>query len=298
VALNWRDRAELLARYTGNRLRTWWLASVVGIGGLLTGFWTIPFLLRRQYMTDMGWEKLPNYWQPLFPGHVGDRMAHLAHGVSSILGQHPNPVGHPVLQAGSTTPADMTLVIALAFLGVGTSIVYRRRFGIWVSLVALTLAVGVVVTPQGRLWNARLLPFWYLCLYFLAAIAVVELVSAVAVLARKDRPSRGVLVGGPIVAALLTIAIVALPLRALPFGSTSADGSKYSWLGLSTGDKSVVPDWARWNFSGYERKAAYPEYRSIITTMADIGRADGCGRADWEYESDLNRYGTPMAAIR
>jgi hypothetical protein len=297
VALNWRDRAELLARYTGNRLRTWWLASVVGVGGLLTGFWTIPFLLRRQYMTDMGWEKLPNYWQPLFPGHVGDRMAHLAHGVSSILGQHPNPVGHPVLQAGSTTPADMTLVIALAFLGVGTSIVYRRRFGIWVSLVALTLAVGVVVTPQGRLWNARLLPFWYLCLYFLAAIAVVELVSAVAVLARKDRPSRGVLVGGPIVAALLTIAIVALPLRALPFGSTSADGSKYSWLGLSTGDKSVVPDWARWNFSGYERKAAYPEYQDVVSAMRKVGEQRGCGRAMWEYSGDLDRFGTPMALM-
>ena len=50
VALHWRDRDELLTRYTGNRLRAWWVASVVGIGALLTGFWTIPFLLRRQYL--------------------------------------------------------------------------------------------------------------------------------------------------------------------------------------------------------------------------------------------------------
>ena len=30
----------------------------------------------------------------------------------------PAPVGHPVLQAGSSTPADMTLVVLLAFIGV------------------------------------------------------------------------------------------------------------------------------------------------------------------------------------
>jgi hypothetical protein len=298
VALNWRDRTELLARWGANRLRGWWLVSVVGIGGLLTGFWTIPFVLRRQYMTDMGWEKLPNFWQPLFPGHIGDRMAHVVHWASKLIGHHPNPVGHPVLQAGSTTPADMTLVVVLALLGVGTSIAYRRRFGIWLSWVALSLAVLFGVTPQGRLWNARLLPFWYLCLYFLAGLAVVELVSAVAVLARKDRPSRGVLVGGPVVASLLTLVIIALPLRALPLGTTSADGTKYSWLGLlSTHDRSNVPGWAEWNFSGYERKDAYPEYQDVVSAMRKVGEQRGCGRAMWEYSGDLDRFGTPMALM-
>ena len=131
-------------------------------------------------------------WIDLPEQDIGDRMAHLAHGLSSMLGGHPAPVGHPVLQAGSTTPADMTLVAALALLGVGTSIAYRRRFGIWVSLVALTLAVGVVVTPQGRLWNARLLPFMYLSVFLLAAIAVGELARSLAVLTSRDpeRPSR------------------------------------------------------------------------------------------------------------
>ncbi len=36
-------------------------------------------------------------------------------------------------------------------------------------------AVGFRYMPQGRLWNARLLPFWYLCLYLLAAVGVAEL---------------------------------------------------------------------------------------------------------------------------
>lgn len=299
AALKWRDRARLVDASTDNRLRAWWIAGVVGVGSLLSGFWTIPFVLRRQYMTDMGWEKLPNYWQPLFPGHVGDRMAHVAHWVSNLFGGDPGPVTHPVLQAGSSTPADMTLVLALAVLGVATSIVYRRRFGIWVSLVALVLAVAFVATPQGRLWNARLLPFWYLCLYLLAALAVAELIGAVAVLLQRDRdqPSRVTMVVGPVVATLLTAVLVALPLRALPFGDTSADGTRYSWLGYSTGDRSVVPDWAKWNFSGYERKDAYPEYQSVVSAMRKLGDERGCGRAMWEYAGDLDRFGTPMALM-
>jgi hypothetical protein len=61
-----------------------------------------------------------------------------------------------------------------------------------------------------------------------------------------------------------------------------------------------VRDWARWNYSGYERKAAYPEYHSLIEMMEGVA-ADpdlGCGRAMWEYENErLNAYGTPMAPM-
>ena len=35
---------------------------------------------------------------------------------------------------------------------------------------------------------------------------------------------------------------------------------------------SFVDSWAQWNYSGYERKAAYPEYRTIVTTMAERRR--------------------------
>ncbi len=31
--------------------------------------------------------------------------------------------------------------------------------------------------------------------------------------------------------------------------------------------------------------------------MEEVGAEHGCGRAHWEYESDLNRYGTPMAMM-
>ncbi|MEL7206692.1 MAG: hypothetical protein AAGK32_00405, partial [Actinomycetota bacterium] len=87
-------------------------------------------------------------------------------------------------------------------------------------------------------------------------------------------------------------------------GTTTATGD-YRWLGFETSaaDLNFVDGWARWNYAGYERKAGndsgggYDEYHGIVTTMADVGEDRGCGRAMWEYESELDRYGTPMALM-
>jgi hypothetical protein len=69
---------------------------------------------------------------------------------------------------------------------------------------------------------------------------------------------------------------------------------------VSAADRNIVRDWARWNYSGYERKAAFPEYAGLVEMMQDVA-ADptlGCGRAMWEYENErLNTYGTPMAPM-
>ncbi|MEY2471684.1 MAG: hypothetical protein QOK28_1013, partial [Actinomycetota bacterium] len=43
---------------------------VFGVGGLLAGFWVVPFLMRLAYTNDMGWEKLVDYGHQLFP-HQG-----------------------------------------------------------------------------------------------------------------------------------------------------------------------------------------------------------------------------------
>ena len=68
-------------------------------------------------------------------------------------------------------------------------------------------------------------------------------------------------------------------------------------LAIDVQGRNFVTDWSRWNYSGYERKTAYPEYRGIVTTMAAVGREHGCGRSLWEYSPDLNDYGTPMALM-
>ena len=269
----------LLLRADRTRLR--WTLSAGFVGAALTGFWTVPFVLRRAYLNDMGWEKKHELLEGLFPGPIGE-------GLTRALGG----------AATGAVAGDLTLVTVLAVVGAGISLVARRRLGTFLTIMAAVAAVGYVVAPQGRLWNARLLPFWYLSLYLLAAVAVAELAVAVATLVARDpeRPSPvpGALVG--LLAGAVALVALALPLRALPFGQASADGT-YRWAGISTADRSFVPDWARWNYSGYERKDEYPEYRGLIETMDAVGRREGCGRAMWEYHPDLDAYGTPMAPM-
>jgi hypothetical protein len=251
------------------------------VGALLTSFWTVPFLLRRPYMNDMGWAKLTTYWENIFPGRLGLWLTQNFGG-----------------QGTAEVRDDLTLVVVLAVIGVVTSIVYRRHLGIFLGVLAAVVAALFVVAPQGRLWNARLLPFWYLCLYLLAAVAVAEVILSIASLMarRPDEPDRRALWGGPALAGLVVLVSVGLPLRSLPFGQESADGS-YSWAGFGTTERSFVPGWAEWNYSGTERKPAYPEFQALMASMNDLGGSRGCGRAMWEYDSELNRYGTTMALM-
>ena len=68
---------------------------------------------------------------------------------------------------------------------------------------------------------------------------------------------------------------------------------------------SFVPSWAEWNYAGYDGKKsdgtyfkpAYPEYESVINMMSKVGDNYGCGRVMWEYEPELDRFGTPMALM-
>jgi hypothetical protein len=130
---------------------------------------------------------------------------------------------------------------------------------------------------------------------------VLEIARAISVLVAKDvdMPVRSVVAGSPLVLLALGLTVVGMGLHVLPFGHTRAADGRYHWLGFSTTDKSYIPDWSRWNFSGYERKAAYPEYRALVSTMASLGSSSkhGCGRAMWEYESQLDQFGTPMALM-
>ena len=186
----------------------------------------------------------------------------------------------------------------------------RIRVGLWLGLVTVLMAFAFIAAPESRLWNARMLPFYYLLLCLLAAIGVAELSRAIALLASRDpeRPLLSVNTGVTAFSLLVAVIVVGLPLRALPGETSDTDG--FHWkpevLGvslplptISTGaDANPAPDWARWNYSGYEGKPAYPEYYRLATTMQRVGQEHGCGRAMWEYDDPrLERYGTPMAPM-
>ena len=248
-----------------------YLAWVLPVGGLVTAFWTVPFYLRHSYMNDMGWEKKTNYANYLF--------------------------SRSTLDAQLSNKPGIEYLLALAAVGALLALVYRRRGGLFWLAMGVVAAIGFLYMPQGRLWNARLLPFYYLSIYLLGAVGVAELGRTVARLLSSDvrRPVRPVLWTTALGATVVWLVVLGLPLHSLPFGSM--DGTTFRWGPLSTKDSSFVTGWAKWNFTGYEGKAAYPEYYAMTQTMAQVGRDHGCGRAMWEHEEQHDRYGTPMALM-
>jgi hypothetical protein len=249
-----------------------YMATVLPVGGLITAFWTGPFYLRSSYMTDMGWEKLTNYSDSLFA------RTHLAPQLSDRPG--------------------IQYLLILGAVGALMALAYRRRGSIFWLVMAFVTAIAFVYVPQSRLWNARLLPFYYLAIYLVGAAGIAEVGRTLAKVIATDpkRPPRLALwlTAGLGLGAWLIV--LGLPLHSLPFGTLDASGT-YSWGPLSTKDSSFVTSWANWNFTGYEGKAAYPEYYAVTKTMENVGEQYGCGRAMWEYSDQLNNYGTPMALM-
>jgi hypothetical protein len=271
--------AVLLVALRASVARALFAAPVVVLGCLLTAFWSVPFFLRRELLTDMGWERLGP-----------------ANGFFDLLS---NPTR--ITDYGEwLVPGDTRWVFVLAMVGTVLSVVFRIRFGIFLTAMAVVFAGAFVFDAAAvvNIWNARLLPFYYLCLYLLAAIGVAEVLRSIGELVSPaTRSVRGMVeVGGSAVALAGALVLVALPLRTLPFGTTDADGT-YRWGFLETKDDSFVDSWVAWNFNGYERKPAYAEYHGIVSTMKQLGETSGCGRAHWEYQKELDRYGTPMALM-
>jgi hypothetical protein len=260
-----------------------WLSPVLVVGGLLSSFWVIPFALRHTYVNDMGWEKLPYF------GQEGESWG-------------------KYLFPKATPDVDLRWVFGLAMVGVGLSLALRFRVGIFLAVVTVATGLAFWLVPEGRLWNGRLLPFYYLTLMLLAALAVSEAVRLIAELSnprqRAGTPSGVATALGSLAVVLL---IVGMPLGVIPFDeraeATAEGGSAgYAWpsfspVQLHASPESFVKGWANWNYSGYESKDNYREYYDVVQTMGRLGDDSGCGRAFWEYEKELDRYGTPMALM-
>jgi hypothetical protein len=256
----------------------WSIVAMVGIVGAgLAAFWFVPFILRLPYSNDMGWERTFNYLDNLFPFLRHDDAAPVA------------------------ATSHLKIVFPLAALGVVLGLVRKRRGVVVLTAIALLMAVGFRFVPAGPIWNARLLPFWYLFCYFLAGVAIAEVSLLVRDLFTEPEVETRSNVAPVIAAAsafLSVIVLAGVPLGVFSTGRIDLPGpAAIPFPKLRADSTNFVPSWARWNFSGYERKPDYPEFREAVNTMARVGRTEGCGRAMWEYEPELNRYGTPMALM-
>jgi hypothetical protein len=271
--------------------RRWWrrlewsaVAGLLGVG--LTAWWLLPFYAEQSYTTNMGYTKVFGYPRLLFP-----------------------------MSAYWMLAAD---AVALVFL-----VVRRNRVALFLSVMAGLSAIAMIVDPASKLYNVRFLPLWFLCLYLLAGYALAEVVALVSrwwrrrrlnVWVRSVRARLGTVdrlawapgmrvtrfrrpvpvavaagaVVGPLVA-LAAVCLVVVPPLALP-------ASTLAKVGVTVG-ANQPSSWAAWNYSGYQRKASYPEFQAVMQMMSSVGTTHGCGRAMWEYDPSLNRFGTPESLM-
>ena len=272
---------------------------VIGTAILLSAFWVVPFVLNHSYMTDMKYEPQPTGYSESFID-----MFFPLHTVFDVV------------------------ITGFAIVGFLSALWRRNSTASWMGIYGVILAIGVFVAREslpiiGLLWNPRILPFLYLLRYMLMMIGIYETVIAVARFASLERaaarvaktgevqtlaPSpRGRLnfnVATAVVVTLLAISIVGFRFQELPLATlrTAQDGSVRYGIGpfsVPSSNDGFVDGWARWNFTGYEGKNAYGEYRTIVETMKQIGEDPrlGCGRALWENNGELNKYGTTMGLM-
>ncbi|MGH9051566.1 MAG: hypothetical protein ACRDWX_00895 [Acidimicrobiia bacterium] len=208
------------------------------IGFALAGFWALPLVARIGLTADMHWVPLAG-WEEIFPTEIWP-VAML--GIPAI--------GWTIWRAGR----DRTETLPL----------------LWLSLVPVAayflLPVAAEALPRvGKLWNGRLLPFWFYGLHVFAGLGVGLAIGAVA----RALPPRRWILG----AATLGAAIV--------------------FLGTALAGMSFIPGWAAWNYSGYEGKEGWPEYQALMQEMDRLPP----GRVQWEASNELNQFGTPMSPM-
>ena len=251
----------------------WWTGSTVGLGLLLSGWWLVPFGIRLPYSTSLRYQNVTTYVHILFP------------------------------------EADLWALVLAASLWCSPAPLRRSRFGLFIAVMGGLSAGALILDPQGSLYNVRLLPLWFLCVYLMVGWGFAVSCNLVALRWRQrrsmlwswrfadavlnhrplpPRPRVAPWAPGAVWGALLAVfgaLLVVIPPFFVPAGA----------LPVSAG--SPMSSWAGWNYSGVEGKPAYPEYRGLMATMGRMGHRYGCGRAMWEYGPSLDRFGTPMALM-
>jgi hypothetical protein len=255
----------------------WWAVPTVVVGGFIAAWWALPFEVRFPYVTNMGYTRNTDFLAGLFP---------------------------------MSNPND-TWLFVLAAVGAVLSLANRRRIGEFFAIMALLSALAFRFMPQSILWNNRVLPFWFLSLYLLAGLAVAELYWLLAQRSTNYLVTlRAAMLPAPLIVLVLVLVWVGFPLRILPGEHAVANGN-YEFLGIPQKSESYIPSWISWNYSGYQAgctslapdpgegaacaKTRWPEYEDIVAALGKISKTYGCGDLMWEYQSQMNNYGTPDA---
>ena len=270
----------------------WRRALPIWLGGLaISGFWVLPLLARLGFSSDMAWVPLVA-WDQLFPLEIWLLLVPAIAGAVWTWGRTPRAL--PVM--------TLTLI----------PIIYYPLPSILPDLLP------GIFNARWKLWNGRLLPFWYFGVTFFAAIALGGVVMWLArrlperisgILPRVAGTTAGIVavvllakepnVPNTVVWAFAVAVVGALLLSMMWLKSVDSKvflamgGAGVLALGAVAGI-TIMNGWARWNYTGYEGKARWPEYEALMATATS--QLDP-GRIHWEYDRTMNDFGSPMALM-
>ena len=260
-------------------------------GFALAAFWALPLLASVAFSSDMGWTPLRTL-EEILPVEIWLLLPLALGGVIWLARRTPRVVP----------------IIIMTFL----PLVYYPLPNL------ITEAFPELFTDsRWKLWNGRLLPYWYFGVAFLAGTAV----GVIARWVTRQLPGRvsahvprGLFLGAGLLAVYLaatnagapqwlpwaigvvTVAVLGgsllWPGPALTRSVTTSVAVSVLALGALAG-VSFVSGWARWNYAGYEAKDPWPEYEEFMGTMSGLEP----GRVQWEYSKDHDRFGTTMSLM-
>ena len=269
-----------------------WRTLVVWLWGFaIAAFWALPLLARIGLTSDMAWTPLSR-WEEIFPVELWLLL--------------------PIAIPGAIWALRKTSRAAPMIGATLLPVIYYP-----LPTVLPDLFPNMFSGAGWKLWNGRLLPYWYFGVAFFAAIGF----GAAVVWMSRRLPSQisklwaslvlGVafaVAAGLIadssefppwawgVAAAVGIGVVAASLLAPAMVNTrnflTTTAVAIVVLGATAG-VTFIDGWSRWNYEGYEAKESWPEYQSL---MVELDRLPD-GRVMWENNSGLNKYGTPMSPM-
>ncbi len=258
-------------------------------GFAVSAFWALPLLARIGYTADMAWSPL-RAWDEIFPVEVWMLLPAALVGLVWTARRR---------ETSGTGPIWIMMMLPAAYF--------------WLPWLARELEI---FDGTWKLWNGRLLPFWFFGLAFFAGIGVA---AAARTVARRlpERLPPWVMLGWVGVAgivgafwriypdarwwafgigglALLAFGVLQWSETRLPTTVTIAVFAGLFVVAQSVAGVSFIAGWARWNFSGYEAKPGFSEYQALMNTIDTLPP----GRIQWEANNEMDRqYGTPMALM-
>ncbi len=257
-------------------------------GFAISAFWALPLIARIGLTADMGWSPLRK-WEELLPTELWFMLPLAFVGV--VLGSRKARLGPIYL---------MAIVPTLYY---------------WLVTALPKWFPDVVGTGAWKLWNGRLIPYWYFSVFFFMGLGLVVLwerlaarlpvrvqlaiplgmiaavlagASGIAYLLGRDRAN--LLLVGAAAAAVAAVGAGWLRLPTMEVGALLA--SAFVVVTILSG-VTFLSGWASWNYSGYEGKDPYPQYEAFMEVVGDLPD----GRIHWEANSDLNQFGTTMSLM-